>query len=143
MPLFSWPRERTQILIAYNFFASLLTTTPAFLANKWLGFATASGWSFFWMYDIVIRPNIFPESEMNEEDKAAVHFQEWMNNQADQSQQQMRRIGERLSTIEEDYSKLKQEYKEMRQEKAELERTRQELEDEITRLRKKELTQDG
>lgn len=119
--LFNWPRSQTQIYLWYNTMMFAVTSAGAYFVRPWLVYVTASFWSLFFVWDLYVRPNFFPESELPEEQRAELRMEKWVEQQNQTSHHQMRKIGERLTEIEQRNRKLKEKNNELERKFSELE----------------------
>lgn len=81
----------------YHAFGALLTTSTAYFVKPWASFVVAMLWATFWLWDIVIRPSMFPETELTEEERFRQAMEVKLAREGEQGHRQMRMINQRLN----------------------------------------------
>lgn len=95
----TWPRRPEQIALLYNSEYAILTVVSAYFVHPALAYLTALAWASGWLWEAWVRPWVFPEREMTQDEKTREQFRKGLEAQEGQ---RIARLEKRIAELEDD-----------------------------------------
>lgn len=94
----TWPRRPEHIALLYNSEYAVLTVATGFFVHPALAYVTALAWTSGWLWEAWVRPWMYPEREMSQEEKTREQFRRGLKAQEGR---QLAKLEQRVRKLEE------------------------------------------